>query len=137
MRIEFFSMTLDFWTFVAVFLLFFLLSLLFWLAKRFVDKITRTKTASEWHVTSIYHTEMPDCDDEAVKQLNLNELGGEKMSGKINWNDVAKKVTLKEKGKEQISIAQVKEVLKVTAKILVKDYPDYEILMGLNHLANR
>jgi len=128
MRIELFSITMDFWTYVVVFAIFFLLSLLFWLAKRFVDKMTRDNLASQYSITSIYHTTMPDFEE---------SFGGNKMSEKINWNDVAKKVTLKEKGKEQISIAQVKEVLKVTAKILVKDYPDYEILLGLNHLANR
>ena len=90
--------------------------------------MTRDNLASQYSITSIYHTTMPDFEE---------SFGGNKMSEKINWNDVAKKVTLKEKGKEQISIAQVKEVLKVTAKILVKDYPDYEILLGLNHLANR
>lgn len=44
---------------------------------------------------------------------------GEKVN-RINLNTLAKDITLKEKGKQQISIAQVKEVMKVMLKELNK-----------------
>ena len=55
-------------------------------------------------------------------------LGG--MAEKINLNDFAKNVTLKEKGKKEISIGQVKETIKHTFKELAK-YNDDTILYNI------
>lgn len=45
----------------------------------------------------------------------------------MNMNDIARTVTLEEAGKKEISIAQVKEVLKVFLKE-ISTYSDDEIL---------
>jgi len=50
---------------------------------------------------------------------------------KINLNEFARKITLMEKGKIEISIAQVKEVLKDTFTELVNNYDAYEIMAML------
>ena len=46
---------------------------------------------------------------------------------KINMNVFAKEVTLEEAGKKQISIAQVKEVLKIAFKKLANEYDPSQI----------
>ena len=39
----------------------------------------------------------------------------------VNLNDLARVITLREAGKQEISIAQVKEVLKITMEELAKE----------------
>ena len=46
----------------------------------------------------------------------------------INLNKFAKEVTLEEGLKKSISIAQVKEVLKISFKKLANEYDAYEIM---------
>ena len=38
----------------------------------------------------------------------------------VNMNDFAKEVAKREKGKKEVSIAQIKEILKVTLQMLAK-----------------
>lgn len=49
----------------------------------------------------------------------------------INLNTVAKEVSIMEDGKEEISIAQIKEVIKEYNIILMRDYTPSEILKML------
>lgn len=46
---------------------------------------------------------------------------------KMNLNEVARSITLKEGGKQSLSISQVKEVLCLALEIF-GDYPAYEVL---------
>ena len=46
----------------------------------------------------------------------------------MNLNDLARKITLEESKKRQVSIAQVKEILKITLTRLANDYSNLEIL---------
>ena len=67
--------------------------------------------ANDWSVKFL-HIHFKICKDE-IKRM---ESGG-KM---VNLNLFAKKVALKEKGKKQIDIAQIKEILKITFTELAK-----------------
>ena len=49
----------------------------------------------------------------------------------VNMNDFAKEVALEEGGKEEISIAQIKEVVKVTLRKIAK-MEDHELIKLLN-----
>lgn len=51
---------------------------------------------------------------------------------RVNMNDVARDVTLAEGGSVEISIAQVKEVLKEFLILVGRQYSDYEILELVN-----
>ncbi len=50
---------------------------------------------------------------------------------RINLNELAKKVTLKEGKKKNLSIADIKEVQKLTFEELINNYPSSEILRML------
>ena len=49
---------------------------------------------------------------------------------RVNKNNLAKEVTLREGGKQSISIAQVKEVIKHTFDVL-SEYPEEAILKAI------
>lgn len=49
----------------------------------------------------------------------------------MNLNDLSREITLEEEKKRQVSIAQVKEILKITLEML-GEYDDEEILKTIN-----
>lgn len=54
-----------------------------------------------------------------------------KMEGKMNLNKLAQTIAKKEKGKEQVSIAQIKEIMKIMFKEL-KKFKVSELVAVLN-----
>lgn len=58
---------------------------------------------------------------------------------KVNWNKVAREVAYREGGKQQVSIAQIKEIIRCTAEVLFIDlqYRDWEVLEGLDRLLDK
>ena len=56
---------------------------------------------------------------------------------KINWNTVAKKVTLLEGGKVSLSVAQVKEVISKVGAYLYINYTWGEIEDGLRRISTK
>lgn len=54
---------------------------------------------------------------------------------KINWNKVAREVALAEGQKQQVSIAQIKEIINDLCHILNRDYPSWAILEGVGRLS--
>lgn len=54
----------------------------------------------------------------------------------VNLNDVAREVTLREGGKESISIAQVKEVIRHFIDVITEDNDLYDTVMCLRKHGN-
>lgn len=66
-----------------------------------------------------------DCGTKTIKFVRM-DWGDE-----MNLNDFAREVTLEEGKKREVSIAQVKEILRITL-ILLSDYDNEEILSTVN-----
>ena len=54
----------------------------------------------------------------------------------MNLNEFARAVTLEEGKKRQVSIAQVKEILRITFEML-GNYPEREVLATVNRYKNK
>lgn len=50
------------------------------------------------------------------------------MTKRINLNTVAKEVAEREQGKEEVNIAQIKEIIKVYNEIMIESYEPSQIL---------
>ncbi len=66
--------------------------------------------------------------------IGLNKKWRKKMK-KINLNILAKDVAAREKGKKEVNIAQIKEVMKCTFEELIGSYPPSAILEVLERYA--
>lgn len=54
---------------------------------------------------------------------------------KVNWNKIAREVARREKGKKEVNIAQIKEIIGCVADELYHEHESWEILEGINRLA--